>query len=105
MNLEYFLYCKKKYYEIKVNLDNIIETYDSINYRITEQEGLISELCEKTKEKSFFLEKRAYIIKQINNCTNNLNNLCNHEFAEDMIDITPERSEQITYCKICECTK
>jgi len=105
MNFEYFLYCKKKYYEIKANLDNIIETYDVINYCIAEQGGLISELCEKTKEKSFFVEKRGYIIEKINNCNSNLYNLCDHEFVEDMIDITPERSENITYCKICEYTK
>ena len=30
---------------------------------------------------------------------------CQHEFIEDLIDITPERSQTIWYCKYCEMTK
>ena len=29
---------------------------------------------------------------------------CKHEYEEDWIDIDPERSEKITYCRICNCT-
>lgn len=29
---------------------------------------------------------------------------CKHEYEEDWIDIDPERSEKITYCKVCNCT-
>ena len=29
---------------------------------------------------------------------------CKHEYIEDLIDITPDRSQKITYCKICSCT-
>ena len=31
--------------------------------------------------------------------------LCNHEFIEDTIDITPDRSQNIRYCSICEYTE
>lgn len=105
MSLEYYLYCRKKYYEIVVNLDNILETYDTMYYCIAEYEDLYYENIEKNIEKSFFIEKKEYIIRQINKCNDNINNLCNHEFEEDMIDITPDRSENIVYCKICEYTK
>jgi len=104
MSLEYYLCCRKNYYEIISNLDSILEAYDTI-YCIAECEDLIHEYIEKNREKSFFLEKREYIIKQINKCNDNINNFCNHEFEEDMIDITPDRSQKITYCKICEYTK
>ena len=30
---------------------------------------------------------------------------CNHEYVTDTIDITPEKSQQITYCVFCESTK
>jgi hypothetical protein len=30
---------------------------------------------------------------------------CVHRFETDYIDITPERSQRITYCIICEYTK
>ena len=31
-----------------------------------------------------------------------LSNYCIHELKIDNIDITPERSQQITYCELCE---
>ena len=33
------------------------------------------------------------------------NNLCNHEFVKDMIDITPEKSMNICYCVKCGFTQ
>ena len=30
---------------------------------------------------------------------------CKHEYVTDTIDITPEKSQQITYCVFCESTK
>ena len=38
-------------------------------------------------------------------CDKKIQELCPHDFIDDMIDITPDRSEHITYCKICEYTK
>lgn len=38
-------------------------------------------------------------------CDVKIKKLCDHEFEEDMIDIIPDRSQKITYCKICEYTK
>ena len=32
-------------------------------------------------------------------------NECKHEYITDTIDITPEKSQQITYCVFCESTK
>ena len=29
---------------------------------------------------------------------------CRHKFVKDLIDITPEKSEIIVYCEICEKT-
>jgi hypothetical protein len=34
-----------------------------------------------------------------------LNNICQHEWFDDNIDITPERSQCITYCRLCEVSK
>jgi hypothetical protein len=30
---------------------------------------------------------------------------CEHEYIMDLVDIHPERSETIHYCKYCYCTK
>jgi hypothetical protein len=29
---------------------------------------------------------------------------CKHEYEEDWIDVDPEQSQKITYCKVCNCT-
>ena len=34
-----------------------------------------------------------------------LQNLCNHEWVEDLIDINPEKSKYICYCVKCEVTR
>jgi hypothetical protein len=34
-----------------------------------------------------------------------LDTLCEHEWIDDEIDITPDRSQKIIYCKICQTTK
>ena len=60
---------------------------------------------EKSKEKIFFVKNREYIIEKKKKCDDYINDLCCHEFEEDMIDLTPEKSMKITYCKICEYTK
>ncbi len=33
------------------------------------------------------------------------NKMCVHDFIEDWIDIDPDRSQRIVYCRICEMTK
>ena len=38
------------------------------------------------------------IIDKIDNC-------CNHEWIEDLIDINPDQSQIITYCRLCEISK
>jgi len=36
---------------------------------------------------------------------NKLNNICDHEWVLDSIDITPDISKNICYCDICKITK
>jgi hypothetical protein len=105
MNSEYYLFCRKKYCEILSNLDNIVEAYDNIIDCIEKNEKFNSEYIEKSKERNFFVKNREYIIEKKKKCDDYINDLCCHEFEEDMIDITPEKSMKITYCKICEYTK
>ena len=49
------------------------------------------------------LYNKFFCLKQIDDLLNKkILNHCNHEFIEDYIDITPDKSEKIVYCKICE---
>ena len=34
-----------------------------------------------------------------------LNNICQHEWIDDNIDITSDRCQTITYCRLCELSK
>jgi glucose-6-phosphate-specific signal transduction histidine kinase len=34
-----------------------------------------------------------------------LNNICKHEWVDDHIDISPDSSQSITYCRLCEISK
>ena len=102
MSLHYFLSCKRNYIKIIQKLEYIIETLDDINYMS------ISECpnnYNQGKNKEFFTEKIKYFQDLINNCNNELDHLCCHNYVDDVIDITPDRSQSITYCTICETVK
>jgi hypothetical protein len=101
MSINYFLSSKKKLQKILSYLNEIKLTYceiemerdDGINDEyITEQ---VNEYEKKILELDLTIE---YLTKFI--CHN-----CEHTFVEDVIDITPDRSQNITYCTICEYTK
>lgn len=75
------------------------------------KEDKINELL-KTKE--FYIEQRNKIQnrflknninQRINIINTELHKLCNHEWKEDLIDITPDKSKHIIYCRKCELTK
>jgi hypothetical protein len=95
MSLEYYLFYKKHYEDVINNLDNIINsTLD------TNDSNLLVPY-----NKIFLIEKKQHIIEKKTICDNKIHELCNHEFEDDMIDITPERSQYITYCILCGYTK
>ena len=109
MSLEYYLFCREKYSDIIINLENILESYEILeNYNNEEKEkGLKGALIRFNHSicKNLFLEKKQHIIEQKKICDVKINKLCQHEFEDDTIDITPDRSENITYCIICGFTK
>jgi len=98
MNINYFLSSKKKLQKILSYLNEIKLTYceirdDDINDEyITEQ---INDSEKKINQLEFTIEQLSRII--FSNCE--------HTFVEDVIDITLDRSQNITYCTICEYTK
>jgi len=106
MSLHYFLSCKRNYINIIQKLEYIIETLDDVNYMtICEFQDNYDKIMNSKNNKSFFTEKIKHFQDLINNCNNELDQLCCHNFIDDVIDLTPERSQSITYCTICEYTK
>ena len=102
MSLDYFLLSKRNYINIIQKLEHIIETLDTINYMT---------ICEfpnnynQGNDKAFFTDKIKHFQNLINHCNNELDHICCHNYVDDEIDITPERSQNITYCTICEIIK
>lgn len=108
MSLEYYLFCRNNYNEIIMNLENIIEIYDSIIYNTYSELDLdIShfQLFQPENNCDFFIKKLNHISQLKKLCDDKIITLCNHELVDDSIDVDPDRSENITYCKICGFTK
>lgn len=94
MDINYLLLMRCKYNNILSYIDSIIDEFDKIN-----------EFTKENKEKKFFIERKKNILHEIELCNANIQNICNHEFVEDVIDITPDESLTISYCKFCEYTR
>jgi len=108
MSLEYYIFCKNNYSKIISNLENIIDIYDSIINNTYSQENLDINTCEifePEKDYIFFIDKLSHIKQLKKICDNKIITICKHEFVHDLIDITPDRSDNITYCKFCGYTK
>jgi hypothetical protein len=94
-NIDYFLFLRKQYITILNYLSEIINAYEEIS--------LFNE--------DFLLQCNKYKIElsEIKNLINDVNysicQLCEHDFVEDEVDLTPDQSQKIEYCSICEFTK
>jgi hypothetical protein len=105
MSLEYYLYCRKSYDKILQELDYIIDIYEDINDTTYFEENLESEYIELFKtehNKNFFIERKKNIEHLRSICNSKVLQLCCHQIVDDDIDITPERSQRIRYCDICD---
>lgn len=121
-DINYFLFLKKKQQHILQNLEDIYCKYQEINDYLNRELYInnIEENCISCQD--YIKDKKDYICTLQNYCVkykkdiNDLNmhlkfihdkiqTICTHNFVEDSIDITPEISQTIVYCKICEYTK
>ena len=106
MSLNYYLLCREKYEYMLKYLEDI---HDYIFQLTNDSRNLLEEnYC-----KLFFIEfninslntTKENIVKLKDICNEIIAKLCIHDFVDDLIDITPDRSQHITYCKICGYTK
>jgi hypothetical protein len=94
-NIDYFLFLKKKYLNISNYLTEIINSYEELS---TYNDYFLLQYKKYKNE----LSEIKYLIDRVNI---SICKLCEHQFVEDIIDLTPDSSRNIEYCKICECTK
>ena len=98
--MNYNLFLKNKYQNILNNINEIIYIYNEIknaniqnnlNDTITEEIQYYEEKCKELSNSILYIN--SIITKE-----------CQHNYIDDVIDITPDVSQRITYCTLCEHT-
>lgn len=87
MNVQYYINCKKACVQLLNELTEEIENSNSI-----------------TDDLFFFIKKHQFLTSLKGECEKKIHELCNHEFETDLVDIDPDSSVTVQYCKICEYT-
>jgi len=123
MNTHNFLMCQKNidnifYYKKHINNvlncnESIIESYESIldilkeilNDKSLNKNDTICEINKIIDIITCHIVKKTDAELELNNCDNLLYQMCQHNFVEDYIDITPDISQKIIYCSLCELSK
>jgi hypothetical protein len=107
MSINYYLFCRESYNRVIHNLEDIINIFEEIDESIKEEKLQLKSdtiLLNQSHNKLFFSFKKQDIQVLKNICDKKILEICNHTFIEDTIDITPDRSQNIRYCSICEYT-
>lgn len=84
---------------IKNNVKNLNNTYFT-----NDKQQIISQFL-TIFDKGLVDEFKDYVSQYKNIIDNKINNSCAHEWVTDLIDITPDKSQYICYCRFCEVTK
>ena len=78
MSLEYYLYCRKMYDNIIRDLKDIIDNYDCILDKTSNEE--LADEGDYLNNKFFFSSKLKYTKDMKNICSQKINELCLHNF-------------------------
>lgn len=107
------LVLRQKYNSVLSHLHEVVDTHDEIigNHElllsgVLTQSDLTTQIyyAQIIEQKKYYLTEITYITQAIKNVTKDIHQYCLHEFVNDSIDIDCERSQNITYCTICEYT-
>lgn len=83
-------------------LINLIDTSITTNLDYFQYNKNISEINGLLNQYSEHLNHLVLLNTQLHK---KITSLCKHEWIEDSIDIDPDRSKTIEYCKVCGVTK
>ena len=93
-------------YETRINVSRI--KYDISNldntFFMQDKNNIYPNLLDAFDEASLEILTQKLLTNK-NIVEDKLNNICAHEWISDYIDIAPEISQQICYCRLCEITK
>jgi hypothetical protein len=117
MNLDYLLKMKNAndytiayLKEINSNYDkmkeetilNLIDSSLNVNQDFLQYNKHITEINDNLNEQDIHLKQLILLNEKIRT---KLISICNHEWITDSIDIDPDRTQTIEYCKVCQATK
>lgn len=115
MDIYNFLLYKKNLANILVCTESIINSYTNIsdmmniNFHKNNNPNIASnirrEIIKMWEVRVTYEIKKTEIEQEIINCDNQIYKCCDHDFIEDYIDLTPDTSQKIVYCSICELSK
>uniref|UniRef100_A0A6C0LNU1 Uncharacterized protein n=1 Tax=viral metagenome TaxID=1070528 RepID=A0A6C0LNU1_9ZZZZ len=92
--------------EIIYHLDCLIKIFKDL--KTTNADNAFYTKQEITQNLFFFTNKKERLERMA--CVNaqsetqNTHACCEHEFVNDYIDLTPEKSERVVYCRFCDLT-
>ena len=97
-------------------LNNIYNSKSNISYIKRDIHALDNTYFIEDKDKVYSQLVNIFDIIEISDLTrimtdykniieHKLNNICKHEWIDDHIDIGPDSSQSITYCRLCEISK
>jgi hypothetical protein len=81
---------------------NLIDASLNVNQNFLQYNKDITEINDNLNQQDEHLRRLIFLNEKIRT---KLISMCNHEWITDSIDIDPDRSQTIEYCKICQTTK
>ena len=105
MSLEYYLFCREKYSLILKYLEGIDDLCNDVINESKNNNINLQINCNIFFDYKCRSNAKDKITKLKNDCEKHIFKMCSHEFIDDLIDINPDRSLNITYCKFCGHTK
>lgn len=114
MSLDYYLQLKNKYEHLIFSIDQTIDIYkEMLDLAYKERiDNINSVPIVLNRDIAYLLkmidvnkENKMNIINLKKKVSEFINQICEHDFIEDLIDIDPDRSKIINYCRFCGYTK
>ena len=99
--INFFLHKKRNLIKLIDKFNYIIEIYTSL----LDKDNCSGESLYYIDKVNFYENEKKETQIKIDDCNKNLCKFCNHQYIEDVIDLSPETSRYIKYCIICECTE
>ncbi len=81
---------------------NLIDTSLNVNEDVLQYNKHISEINDNLNQQDEYLRQLIFLNEKLRT---KLISICNHEWITDSVDIDPDRSQTIEYCKICQVSK